>query len=54
VAENRPLRDVLLQDATVRKHLSAGDIDRLVDPKNYIGSAKELAKKTLANLDRKL
>ena len=54
VAENRPLREVLLQDATVRKHLSAEDIDRLVDPKNYSGSAKEMAKKTLANLDRKI
>lgn len=54
VEENRPLREVLLEDTTVRKHLSVQDIDRLVDPKNYTGSAKEMAKKTLANLDRKL
>jgi 3-carboxy-cis,cis-muconate cycloisomerase len=54
VAENRALREVLLEDATVRKHLSAEEIDKLVDPKNYIGSAKEMVKKTLSSLDRKL
>ncbi|MGH9747535.1 MAG: 3-carboxy-cis,cis-muconate cycloisomerase [Candidatus Acidiferrales bacterium] len=54
VKDNRPLRDVLLDDAKVREHLSAEDIERLMDPKNYIGSAQEMARKILSSLDRKL
>jgi 3-carboxy-cis,cis-muconate cycloisomerase len=54
VEENRPLGDVLLNDAKVREHLSAEDIARLMDPKNYVGSAEEMAKKVLSSLDRKL
>jgi 3-carboxy-cis,cis-muconate cycloisomerase len=52
--ENRPLGEILLGDAKVREHLSAADIARLMDPKNYTGSAEEMAKKVLSNLDRKL
>jgi 3-carboxy-cis,cis-muconate cycloisomerase len=54
VAENRRLREILLQDAKIRENLSAEDIDRLLDPENYIGSAKEMAKRVLSGLDRKL
>jgi 3-carboxy-cis,cis-muconate cycloisomerase len=54
VEQNRPLREVLLADAKVREHLSAEDIGRLMDPKNYTGSAKEMVKKVLSSLDRKL
>ncbi|HTP43039.1 MAG TPA: hypothetical protein VMJ13_00655, partial [Candidatus Acidoferrum sp.] len=54
VKESRPLRDVLLQDAKIREHLSAEDIDRLMDPRNYVGSAREMTKKILASLDRKI
>ncbi|MGA8143340.1 MAG: 3-carboxy-cis,cis-muconate cycloisomerase [Candidatus Acidiferrales bacterium] len=54
VAENRSLHQVLLDDAKVREYLSAEDIARLMDPKNYTGSAEEMAKKVLSSLDRKL
>ena len=54
VKESRPLRDVLLQDTKIREHLSAEDIDRLMDPRNYVGSAREMTKKILASLDRKI
>ena len=54
VAENRSLREVLLEDAKVRKYLSAEDIARLMDAKNYTGSAQQMAKKVLSRLDRKL
>jgi len=54
VAENRSLREVLLDDTRVRKHLSAEDIARLMDAKNYTGSARQMAKKVLSSLDRKL
>ena len=54
VEQNQSLQDVLLNDAKVREHLSAEEIARLMDPKNYIGSAKEMARKVLSSLDRKL
>lgn len=54
VEQNQPMREVLLNDAKVRKHLSAEDIARLMDPKNYIGSAQEMVKRVLSSLDRKL
>ena len=54
VEQNCNLREVLLNETKVREHLSAEEIARLMDPKNYIGSARELAKKVLSNLDRKL
>lgn len=52
--QGQSLREVLLNDTKVRKHLSAEDIARLMDPKNYIGSAQEMVKKVLSSLDRKL
>jgi 3-carboxy-cis,cis-muconate cycloisomerase len=54
VAENRSLREVLLNDTKVRRHLSAEDIARLMDAKNYTGSAKQMSKNVLSSLDRKL
>jgi 3-carboxy-cis,cis-muconate cycloisomerase len=54
VTEKRSLREVLLDDAKIRKHLSAEDIARLTDAKNYTGSAEQTAKKVLSSLDRKL
>jgi len=54
VEQNQSLQDVLLNDAKVLEHLSAEEIARLMDPRNYIGSAKEMAKKVLSSLDRKL
>ncbi len=54
VEQIQPLQEVLLNDAKVREHLSAEDIARLMDPKNYTGSAKEMVKKVLGSLDRKL
>ena len=46
--ESRPLRDILLEDSTVRAHLSAADLERLLDPKNYIGSAEKFARDVLS------
>ena len=37
--EERHLRDVLAEDARVRAHLSAADLDRLLDPRHYTGQA---------------
>jgi 3-carboxy-cis,cis-muconate cycloisomerase len=47
IVENRHLRDVLMEDADVRKRLSAEDLTRLFDPKNYLGSAEEMIERVL-------
>lgn len=51
--EARPLRDILMDDAKVRAHLSAEDLGRLLDPKNYIGSAEKMARDVLSARKRK-
>ena len=47
-SEKRHLRDVLGEDAEVRKHLSAADLRRLLDPANYTGLAEALVDRALA------
>jgi 3-carboxy-cis,cis-muconate cycloisomerase len=44
----RPLREVLLADATVREHLDEAAVDRLLDPAGYLGSAGPLVDRALA------
>jgi 3-carboxy-cis,cis-muconate cycloisomerase len=44
----RPLKDVLMEDAEVRKQLSAADLTRLLDPSNYIGSAEKMIGQVLS------
>jgi 3-carboxy-cis,cis-muconate cycloisomerase len=45
----RPLRDLLLEDQEVRAHLSSAEIDALLDPRNYTGSAASMIQKVLAD-----
>lgn len=44
----RPLRDVLAENKAVREHLSVADIDKLLDPANYTGSAASMIDRVLA------
>jgi 3-carboxy-cis,cis-muconate cycloisomerase len=44
----RPLRAVLADDPTVAAHLDAADLDRLLDPDGYLGSAEQLIDRALA------
>jgi 3-carboxy-cis,cis-muconate cycloisomerase len=44
----RSLRDLLLEDQEVRAHLSPAEIDSLLDPKNYTGSAAAMIQQVLA------
>jgi 3-carboxy-cis,cis-muconate cycloisomerase len=46
---SRTLRDVLAEDKQVRDHLSTAEIDKLMDPKNYIGSAASMIDRVLAD-----
>ncbi len=43
VQEDKHLRDILMEDARVRTYLSAEDLVRLFDPRNYIGLAEKMA-----------
>jgi 3-carboxy-cis,cis-muconate cycloisomerase len=45
--ERRHLRDVLGEDAEVRKHLSVEDLQRLLDPAHYVGLAETLVDRAL-------
>jgi 3-carboxy-cis,cis-muconate cycloisomerase len=53
VKEARPLRDVLLEDSKVRALLSAEELERLLDPNNYTGSAEKMARDVLSARARK-
>ncbi len=44
----QPLRAVLLQDETIAGLLPAAELDRLLDPANYLGVAGELVDRVLA------
>lgn len=52
VEQNKPLRDVLAKDAKVGKLLSATDLDRLLDPVNYLGVADQFVNRVLASRPR--
>ena len=45
----RQLRDLLLEDQDVRAHLSPVELDALLDPKNYTGSAESMIQQVLAD-----
>jgi 3-carboxy-cis,cis-muconate cycloisomerase len=44
----QPLRAVLAADLQVREHLAEADLDRLLDPEGYLGSAEQLVDRALA------
>jgi len=50
---SQPFQDVLMEDAEVRKHLSAQDIQRLLEPRNYTGSAEAMVEQVLSERKRK-
>jgi 3-carboxy-cis,cis-muconate cycloisomerase len=46
--EGKHLREVLATDAQVSAHLSPADLDRLLDPKHYVGQAERMVARVLA------
>ena len=46
-SENRHLRDVLKDDREIGAHLSKSDVDRLFDPRNYLGVAPEVTRRVV-------
>ena len=47
----RPLSDVLKQLPEVTAHLNSVEIDRLLDPRSYLGSAKQFVERVLGGPD---
>ena len=54
---NRELKEVLMEDVEISKHLTPGEIEKLLKPENYLGTALEKidkivekAKKALGNI----
>ena len=52
VEEERAFRDVLVENAEVRQHLSETEIDTLLDPETYLGSAPEKVDEVLAKFEQ--
>lgn len=46
--DKRELRAILSGDPKVSAHLSIGDLDRLFDPRNYLGAAEEYVYRVVA------
>jgi 3-carboxy-cis,cis-muconate cycloisomerase len=49
----RPLRELLLEEQEVRAHLSSAEIDGLLDPRSYTGSAASMIQRVLADENKK-
>jgi len=49
VAAGRHLREILEEDAEIREHLNASDIERLMDPGNYLGSTRIFVARVLGD-----
>lgn len=47
--QKRPFKQVLLNHHTVQKHLVEEQIDKLLEPKNYLGSTEQLIKDVLSD-----
>ncbi|MES2103991.1 MAG: 3-carboxy-cis,cis-muconate cycloisomerase [Pseudomonadota bacterium] len=47
-SQHRHLREILAQDTTVAAHLSAAELDRLMDPAQYTGQSAAFVDKVLA------
>ena len=50
VEEDRTLASVLAEEETVAAHLSSEEIDRLLDPHRYIGTAVEQVDRLVSKL----
>lgn len=48
--EGRPLKDTLLESEEVTQHLSAGEIDELLDPAGYLGLAPMFVDRVLSRM----
>ena len=50
IDSGRTLRDELLADPRIMEHLTEADVDRLLEPANYLGCADEMIDAVLSKL----
>jgi adenylosuccinate lyase len=41
------LEDIILQDADIKRYLSPGEVERIMNPHTYLGSAVQIVQKVL-------
>jgi 3-carboxy-cis,cis-muconate cycloisomerase len=51
LSEDRHLREILIAMPEVREHLSEAEIDRLLDPRHYLGSAQRFIARVIGGAD---
>ncbi len=51
LSENRRLREILIEMTEVREQLSRAEIDRLLDPSHYLGSAQRFIERVIGGSD---
>jgi 3-carboxy-cis,cis-muconate cycloisomerase len=54
IAEKRPLIDVLAADTTLTAKFSRADLERILDPKNYLGEARAVVDRVVARAESAL
>ncbi|HUH63295.1 MAG TPA: 3-carboxy-cis,cis-muconate cycloisomerase [Terracidiphilus sp.] len=50
-AEGRSLREILIAMPEVREHFSQAEIDRLLDPRNYLGSSQRFVERVVGGFN---
>jgi len=51
IAQNRPLVDLLAENAEISRHLDRPALERLCDPANYLGLSGQMVDRVLENVD---
>ena len=51
IAEDRQLRDVLGDMPEISERVTTAEIDRLLDPRNYLGSARRFVERVIGDDD---
>jgi 3-carboxy-cis,cis-muconate cycloisomerase len=49
VKTGRPLLDLLCEDKEISKHASRAELEKMLDPSNYLGVAGEMVDRVLAS-----
>ncbi len=53
IEQKKPFVDLLAENPEVSKHLDRANLEKLVDPANYLGLSREMVDRVLQDLDRR-
>ncbi len=54
IKENRPLLDLLVENAEISQHMDRTALAKLCDPANYLGLSGEMVDRVLRRIDQKM